>query len=122
VADQTTYYRSQTFIYFIFITMVTKKKTTTKTSPKTSTKPNSRVSGETIQRHQKDTWSPEVQILALSQEIESLQWHLVSHPKDVDAKRSLLKKVAKRRRLLKYLKENDLTTYSQVSKKLNLKV
>ena len=102
--------------------MVIKKKTTTKASPKTSTKSNSRVSGETIQRHQKDTWSPEVQILALSQEIESLQWHLVSHPKDVDAKRSLLKKVAKRRRLLKYLKENDLTTYSQVSKKLNLKV
>jgi small subunit ribosomal protein S15 len=46
----------------------------------------------------------------------------VSHPKDVDAKRSLLKKVAKRRRLLKYLKEKDLSTYSQVSKKLNLKV
>ena len=46
---------SQTFIYFIFITMVTKKNTTTKASPKTSTKSNSRVSGETIQRHQKDT-------------------------------------------------------------------
>lgn len=99
--------------------MVTKKKTTT---TKTSWKSTSKVSTDTLQRHVKDTWSPEVQVLTLSQEIESLQWHLVSHPKDVDAKRSLLKKVAKRRRLLKYLKEQDLPTYSQVSKKLNLKV
>ena len=99
--------------------MVIKKKTTTK---KISWKSTSKVSTDTLQRHGKDTWSPEVQVLTLSQEIESLQWHLVSHPKDVDAKRSLLKKVAKRRRLLKYLKEKDLSTYSQVSKKLNLKV
>ena len=99
--------------------MVIKKKTTT---TKTSWKSISKVSTDTLQRHAKDTWSPEVQVLTLSQEIESLQWHLVSHPKDVDAKRSLLKKVAKRRRLLKYLKEEDLSTYSQVSKKLNLKV
>ena len=98
--------------------MVTKKKTTTKTSWKSSVK----VSADALQRHEKDTWSPEVQILTLSQEIESLQWHLVSHPKDVDAKRSLLKKVAKRRSQLKYLKEKNLSTYSQVSKKLNLKV
>ena len=99
--------------------MVTKKKATT---TKTSWKAASKVSSDVIQRHVKDTWSPEVQIFTLSEEIESLQWHLVSHPKDVDAKRSLLKKVAKRRRLLKYLKEKDLSTYSQVSKKLNLKV
>lgn len=102
--------------------VIKKKTTTTKTSWKTSSKSSSKVSSENVQRHGKDTWSPEVQVLTLSQEIESLQWHLVSHPKDVDAKRSLLKKVAKRRRLLKYLKEKDLTTYSQVSKKLNLKV
>ncbi|MFZ2151420.1 MAG: 30S ribosomal protein S15 [Candidatus Absconditicoccaceae bacterium] len=99
--------------------MVTKKKTTT---TKASGKSTSKVSTDTLQRHGKDTGSPEVQVLTLSQEIESLQGHLVSHPKDVDAKRSLLKKVAKRRRLLKYLKEEDLSTYSQVSKKLNLKV
>jgi len=98
--------------------MVTKKKTTTKSSPKT-TKKSSAIS---LKRHSKDTWSSEAQIVLLWEEIDSLQWHIVSHPKDVDAKRSLLKKVAKRRKLLKYLKENDLSTYSQVSKKLNLKV
>lgn len=99
--------------------MVTKKKTTT---TKSSSKASTKVSSDSVQRHGKDTGSPEVQILTLCQEIESLQWHLTSHPKDVDAKRSLLKKVAKRRRQLKYLKDKDLSTYSQLSKKLNLKV
>ncbi|MFA5748232.1 MAG: 30S ribosomal protein S15 [Candidatus Absconditabacterales bacterium] len=75
-----------------------------------------------FQRHEKDTGSPEVQILYLSNEIQELQEHLIAHKKDYDAKRSLLKKVAKRRTLLKYLKQNDLSIYNTVSKKLNLKV
>lgn len=75
-----------------------------------------------LKRHVTDTWSPEAQINLLSQEIEWLQSHLTLHPKDVDAKRSLLKKVAKRRRLLKYLKDNKLSVYTQVSKTINLKV
>jgi small subunit ribosomal protein S15 len=60
--------------------------------------------------------------LYLSNEIQELQEHLIAHKKDYDAKRSLLKKVAKRRTLLKYLKQNDLSIYNTVSKKLNLKV
>jgi ribosomal protein S15 len=43
---------------------------------------------------------------------------LQNAPKDYDAKRSLLKKVAKRRRLLKYLKNVDVEAYSKVSKKI----
>ena len=74
-----------------------------------------------LQRHDKDTGSPEVQISLLSEEIKELQAHLVLHKKDFDAKRSLLKKVAKRRRLLRYLKETNIKTYAVISKKFDLK-
>jgi small subunit ribosomal protein S15 len=50
-----------------------------------------------------------------------LQGHLKAHDKDVDAKRSLLKKVARRRKFLKYLKENALERYTLIVKKLGLK-
>ncbi len=75
-----------------------------------------------FQRHGKDTWSPESQIRDLTKEIEMLQWHLKDHSKDFDAKRSLLKKVAKRRRFLKYIKKNDLDIYTKVSKKVWVRV
>jgi small subunit ribosomal protein S15 len=58
----------------------------------------------------------------LSEEIVVLQNHLQLHPKDFDAKRSLLKKVAKRRNLLKYIKNADVDSYSKVSKKVGVRV
>jgi small subunit ribosomal protein S15 len=58
----------------------------------------------------------------LSDEINVLQNHLQLHPKDFDAKRSLLKKVAKRRNLLKYIKNADVDSYSKVSKKVGVRV
>lgn len=76
---------------------------------------------EAFKRHEKDNGSPEVQIAILSQEITMLQDHLKQHDKDVDAKRSLLKKVARRRKFVKYLKDTDLERYNLVSKKLGLK-
>ena len=75
-----------------------------------------------FQRHEKDNGSPEVQISLLTYEITSLQSHLKEHPQDVDAKRSLLKKVARRRKYLKYLKNNELDRYTVIAKKLKLKV
>lgn len=75
-----------------------------------------------FQRHAKDNGSPEVQIAILTHEIDALQDHLKAHNKDIDAKRSLLKKVARRRKFLKYLKENALERYNTVSKELKLKV
>lgn len=74
-----------------------------------------------FKRHEKDNGSPELQIAMLTYEIGSLQEHLEAHKKDVDAKRSLLKKVARRRKFLKYLKNNNLETYNFVTKKLKLK-
>lgn len=76
---------------------------------------------ELFKRHEKDNGSPEVQIAILTEEITMLQGHLKAHSKDVDAKRSLLKKVARRRKFMKYLKENNLERYNLVAKKLGLK-
>ncbi len=76
----------------------------------------------TFQRHATDTGSPEFQVWSLTEEITMLQWHLKDHSKDFDAKRSLLKKVAKRRRFLKYIKNRDLESYSKLSKKVWVKV
>ena len=77
---------------------------------------------EPFKRHEKDNGSPEVQIALLTYEITTLQGHLQHHIHDVDAKRSLLKKVARRRTFLKYLKEKVLKRYTLISKKLKLKV
>ena len=74
-----------------------------------------------FQRHDKDNGSPEVQIAILTHEIEMLQGHLSTNAKDVDAKRSLLKKVARRRKFLKFLKETNLERFLLVSRTLKLK-
>lgn len=80
------------------------------------------VKTESFQRHDTDTGSTEVQIGLLCEEIKVLQEHLVANKADYDAKRSLLKKVARRRGLLKYLKGKKLATYNAVSKSINVKV
>jgi small subunit ribosomal protein S15 len=74
-----------------------------------------------FKRQDNDDWSPEVQVAQLTFEITELQTHLKEHDKDVDAKRSLLKKVARRRKFLKYLKDNALERYNLIVKKLGLK-
>lgn len=74
-----------------------------------------------FQRHENDNGSPEVQIAILTWEISELQKHLEKHINDVDAKRALLKKVARRRKYLRYLKSHDLERYNLVAKKLKLK-
>ena len=71
--------------------------------------------------HDSDTGSPEVQISLLTEEIKRLLLHLKKHAKDFHSKRGLLKMVAKRRKLLAYLKENDLKRYDLVVKKIGLK-
>ena len=60
--------------------------------------------------------------MRLTEEIQSLQEHVAKNKKDYDAKRALLQKVAKRRRFLRYLKNNHLERYVEISKKTGLKV
>lgn len=71
--------------------------------------------------HEKDTGSPEVQIALLSEEIKRLLLHFKSHSKDFHSKRGLLKMVAKRRKFLSYLKEEDEKRYNSIVKKIELK-
>lgn len=71
--------------------------------------------------HKADTGSPEVQIALLSEEIKKLLLHLKEHAKDFHSKRGLLKMVAKRRKLLSYLKEESVRRYNKIIKEIGLK-
>ena len=71
--------------------------------------------------HEKDTGSPEVQIALLSARIEYLTEHFKSHKKDHHSRRGLLKLVGQRRRLLNYIKGNDVERYRNVIKRLGLR-
>jgi len=71
--------------------------------------------------HEKDTGSAEVQVALLSEEIEKLLSHLQKHKKDFHSKKGLLKMVAKRRKLLKYLEKTNEKKYKELVKKIGLK-
>ncbi|MFD1850337.1 30S ribosomal protein S15 [Oceanobacillus bengalensis] len=71
--------------------------------------------------HDTDTGSPEVQIAVLTAEINALNEHLRVHKKDHHSRRGLLKMVGKRRNLLTYLRNNDVTRYRELIKKLGLR-
>ena len=70
--------------------------------------------------HDKDTGSPEAQIALFTEEIERLAKHLKKHGKDNSSRIGLLKMVAKRKRLLDYLKREDSKRHAGIMKKLGL--
>jgi len=74
-----------------------------------------------FQRHQNDTGSAEVQIAILSRKIDVLVAHLKKNPKDKHSRKGLLGMIARRRKLLAYLKENNEKLYKTVLKKTGLK-
>ncbi|OHA49546.1 MAG: 30S ribosomal protein S15 [Candidatus Terrybacteria bacterium RIFCSPLOWO2_01_FULL_58_14] len=67
-----------------------------------------------------DTGSSEVQIALFTEEIKRLTLHLKEHPKDHSSRRGLLKMVAKRKRLLDYLKDTSVRRYNKLAKALKL--
>ncbi|MGI6576377.1 MAG: 30S ribosomal protein S15 [bacterium] len=71
--------------------------------------------------HEQDTGSSEVQIAILTERINYLTRHLQQHKKDFHSRRGLLKMVGRRRRLLNYLKEQDLDRYRSIIEKLGLR-
>jgi small subunit ribosomal protein S15 len=68
-----------------------------------------------------DTGSFEVQIALLTEKIRKLVLHLKENKKDLASKRGLLKMVARRRKLLRKLKEEDEKRYESLVKKLGIK-
>ena len=71
--------------------------------------------------HQRDTGSAEVQVAVLTANIRLLTNHLRTHRKDVHSRRGLLGMVSRRRRLLKYLSNEDVTRYQTLIGRLGLR-
>ncbi|THJ67727.1 30S ribosomal protein S15 [Arthrobacter echini] len=68
-----------------------------------------------------DTGSPEVQIAMLSRRILDLTEHLKMHKHDHHTRRGLLLLVGRRRRLLDYLRDTDITRYRTLIERLGLR-
>lgn len=68
-----------------------------------------------------DTGSAEVQIAVLSRRISDLTEHLKDHVKDHHSRRGLLMLVGRRRRMLDYLKREDIERYRDIIAKLGLR-
>lgn len=71
--------------------------------------------------HKTDSGSSEIQIAILTDRIKELTGHLKKHPKDNHSRRGLLQMVAKRKKLLDYLKKESEKRYNKIIKALGLK-
>ncbi len=71
--------------------------------------------------HKTDTGSAAVQVGIMTERIKELTEHLKTHKKDFAARRGLLQLVGKRRRLLKYIAEQDGEEYLALIKKLGIR-
>jgi len=76
---------------------------------------------EEFGKHATDTGSPEVQVALISERVNHLTEHLKVHAKDHHSRRGLLMLVGKRRRLLNYLKDQDVERYRSLIAKLGLR-
>jgi small subunit ribosomal protein S15 len=72
-------------------------------------------------RTEGDTGSAEVQIAVLTKRIADLTEHLKTHKQDHASRRGLLKMVGRRRRLLDYLKREDIERYRALIARLGLR-
>jgi small subunit ribosomal protein S15 len=77
---------------------------------------------KSFKTHENDTGSPQVQIAILTEEIKRLTEHLQSHKKDSSSRRGLLKKIAERRKLLKYLQKENYEAFQKLAHKLDLRI
>ena len=71
--------------------------------------------------HEKDTGSSDVQVAVLTERINQLSGHLKAHSHDQHTRRSLLKLIGRRRRLLAYLSRTDVNRYRTLIGKLGLR-
>ncbi len=71
--------------------------------------------------HETDTGSPEVQIAILTTRINGLRSHFTEHKHDHHSRRGLLKMVGRRRRLLRYVANQDINRYREIITRLGLR-
>jgi small subunit ribosomal protein S15 len=72
-------------------------------------------------RHESDSGSTEVQVALLTERITELTRHMTANGHDFHSKRSLLRLVGQRRRLLAYLIKEDINRYKNLIKALGLR-
>ena len=82
--------------------------------------PNNKTIGK-HRLHESDTGSPEVQIALLTDRIDHLTEHLKVHKKDHHSRRGLLMLVGRRRRMLDYVRKNDVERYREIISALGLR-
>ena len=76
---------------------------------------------EKFKRNDTDTGSAEVQIALMTTRINQLQEHFAAHKKDHHSRQGLLKLVGRRRRMLRYLRNEDVERYRALIKELGLR-
>ena len=76
---------------------------------------------QALKLHEKDTGSADVQAALLTRRINQLTEHLKANVKDHSSRRGLLQMVARRRKLLDYLKDTATDRYKSAIEKLNLR-
>jgi len=76
---------------------------------------------ENFKTHEMDTGSTEVQIAILTSRINKLNEHLKANKKDNHSRRGLVMMVGKRKRLLQYLKNREISKYKKLIKELGLR-
>lgn len=74
-----------------------------------------------FQRTPNDTGSARVQVATITSRIAYLQEHFDSHKKDHHSRQGLLRLVGKRRRLLDYIKDQDITEYRSLIEQLGIR-
>ena len=73
------------------------------------------------QKDDSDTGSADVQIALLTARIRHLTEHFKTHKKDHHSRRGLLRLVSQRKKLLSYVKNNDITSYANLISRLGLR-
>ena len=73
------------------------------------------------QKDSTDTGSVNVQVALLTARIRHLTEHFKTHKKDHHSRRGLLRLVSQRKKLLAYIKNNDLSAYANLISRLGLR-
>ncbi|MEN6310091.1 MAG: 30S ribosomal protein S15 [Acidobacteriota bacterium] len=73
------------------------------------------------QSHATDSGSPEIQVALLTERINLLVKHFANHKKDFGSRPGLMKLVGQRKRLLEYIKKDDVGRYEKLIQKLGLR-
>lgn len=76
---------------------------------------------EGYQVHETDTGSADVQVAMLTDRINRLSAHLKTNKKDHSSRRGLLKMIGQRKRLLSYLRNEDLARYQALIQRLGIR-